>query len=118
MHIFLLRGVLLILITGLIGGNMYGLVAGPNINVLRTDNAYYLKTYEQQTDDNLRSLYPDPAAVREMAPILKKYELNVFSNDHINHNETNGSSNESIVQHPKIDTIIIDMHRSINEANK
>jgi hypothetical protein len=71
---------------------------------LRTDSAYYLKTYEQQTDDNLRNLYPDPAAVREMAPILKKYKLNVFSNDHINPNETNDSLNESSMK--KINSII------------
>jgi hypothetical protein len=103
-RLFLLRSLLLILIIGLIGGNMYGLAAGPYINVLRTDSAYYLKTYEQQTDDNLRNLYPDPAAVREMAPILKKYKLNVFSNDHINPNETNDSLNESSMK--KINSII------------
>lgn len=94
MHLLLLRAILLMLIAGLIVGNTYGLLAGPSNYVYRTDCAYYLETYEHQTDDNLRSLFPDPAAVRNLAPILEKYELNVFSNGHIDINERSGSSYE------------------------
>lgn len=104
-HSGLLCAVLSILIIGLIGGYMYGLVEGPVINVLQTDNAYYLKTYEQQPDDNLRHIY-DPLVVREIAPILKKYELNVFSDNHIYPTETNNSSNKTLSSMRRINNFI------------
>ncbi len=95
LHLFLLGVTLSIVIIGLIGGYIYGLVAGPSINAMHTDNAYYLKTYEQQRDDNLRNLYY-PSKVREMAPILKKYKLNVFYDDHVYPNGTTVSVNETL----------------------
>ena len=106
MHLFLLGAILLILVAGLIGGNMYGLVEGPIINVLQTDNAYYLKTYEQQPDANLKHIY-DPLVVREIAPILKKYKLNVFSNSCIQPNETNDSPNQTLSSMRRINSFLL-----------
>ena len=104
-RLFLLGAILSILITGSIGGYMYGLVEGPVINVLQTDNAYYLKTYEKQPDDNLRHIY-DPLVVREIAPTLKKYKLNVFSYNQIHPNETEISSNKTLSRMRKINSFI------------
>jgi hypothetical protein len=105
-HLFVFGAILSILITGLIGGYMYGLVEGPIINVLQTDNAYYLKTYDQQPDDNLQRIY-FPPVVREIAPIIKKYKLNVFYDDSISPNATNGSPNETISSMRKINNFLL-----------
>jgi hypothetical protein len=59
---------------------MFGLEEGLSFGVSRMEDAYYLKTYKLQADDNLARLYPDPEIVRERAPFLEKYKLNVFSN--------------------------------------
>lgn len=76
----LLKGaVLLILIIGLIIGNINGLMAGLSLGVSKMDQAQYLTTYKSQSDGNLSKLYPNPEVVRERAPILEKYRLNVFS---------------------------------------
>lgn len=105
-HLFLLGALLSILIIGLIGGYTYGLVEGPIINVLQTDNAYYLRTYEQQPDNNLQRIYY-PSVVREIAPIIKKYKVNVFSNDNIYPNATNGSANETLSGMRKINNFLL-----------
>lgn len=42
-------------------------------------NAYYLSTYEIQSDKNLLTLYPDVKLIRDDAAILKKYNMSVFS---------------------------------------
>ncbi|MCX6006917.1 MAG: hypothetical protein NTZ34_06610, partial [Chloroflexi bacterium] len=38
----------------------------------------YLMTYQSQSDENLKSLQPNPEEVKLYAPILMKYRLNVF----------------------------------------
>lgn len=105
-HFLLFGAILSILIIGLIGGYMYGLVEGPIINVLQTDNAYYLKTYEHQPDDNLKRIYY-PSIVREIAPIIKKYKLNVFSDNSVGPNETNGSPNETLSDMRRINNFLL-----------
>lgn len=79
MHRLLVGVILFILILGLMVGYLYGLEEGPSFCVSRMEEAYYLKTYKLQADDNLARLYPIPEVVRERAPILEKYKLNVFS---------------------------------------
>lgn len=40
---------------------------------------YYLKTYEIQSDNTLKLLYPNAKKIRAEAPFLKKYHLSVFA---------------------------------------
>jgi len=50
---------------------------GPHSRTNKQQLAYYLLTYQDQTDENLNKLYP-VHVVRERAPILEEYNLNVF----------------------------------------
>jgi hypothetical protein len=52
---------------------------GKQIRDYRGQAAYYLSTFELQSDDNLKMLYPDPQVVRERAAVLQRYKLNVFA---------------------------------------
>ncbi len=79
LHRLLVGVILFIMISGLMVGYLYGLEEGPTLCVSKMEEAYYLKTYKSQTDDNLARLYPVPEVVRERAPFLEKYKLNVFS---------------------------------------
>jgi hypothetical protein len=45
----------------------------------RVTLAYYLSTFEYQSDQTLSNLFPDPSLVRQEAPILMDRHLNVFS---------------------------------------
>jgi hypothetical protein len=55
------------------------IVDGKSFRDSRNKAAYYLSTFEIQSDDNLKILYGVPQVVRVGAGILKKYGLNVFS---------------------------------------
>jgi len=52
---------------------------GYNMHSERRLAAYYLETYQYQSDENLGKLLPWPDVVREQVPTLIKYKLNVFS---------------------------------------
>jgi hypothetical protein len=104
-YICLFDATLLLLIIGLSGGYLYGLAEGPIINVLQTDNACYLKTYEQQPDENLKHIY-EPSKVREIAPIIDKYKLNVFSNNYVFPNPYR-SNNETLDNMRKINNFLL-----------
>lgn len=52
---------------------------GKSIRAYRNEAAYYLTTFEIQSDNNLALLFKDPQFVREQAEALKKYKLNVFA---------------------------------------
>ncbi len=55
------------------------------------EDAYRLDTYKLQTGDKLTGLYPDPGIVRERAPILERYKLNVFADGCDRINDSNSS---------------------------
>lgn len=89
MHRSMMAIILIILFFGLTSGYMYGLIEGPSFSVSRMDDAYHLKTYRLQPDNNLAGLYPDPKIVRQRAPILERYGLNVFAGGYDNMNSGN-----------------------------
>ena len=89
MHRSMMAIILIILFFGLTSGYMYGLIEGPSFSVSRMDDAYHLKTYRLQPDNNLAGLYPDPKIVRQRAPILERYGLNVFAEGYDNMNSSN-----------------------------
>ncbi|MHC1686271.1 MAG: hypothetical protein AB9879_00880 [Methanothrix sp.] len=100
----LLKGImLLILIVGLIIGNIHGLMAGISLSLSRTDEAHYLATYKMQSDENLSKLYPYPEIVRDRAPILERHNLNVFSEDLKNIGRISGMSDLKVSKIRKLD---------------
>jgi hypothetical protein len=52
---------------------------GRTTRASRAEAAYYVSTFELQSDENLARLYPNAQIVRERAQILQKYKLNIFS---------------------------------------
>jgi len=53
-------------------------IVGPNMRGSRSLEANYLMNYRIQSDARLKLLYPLPEYVRKLAPVLEKYNLNVF----------------------------------------
>jgi len=73
-----------LVVLGVVTSGSHALVEdGKELRVARNAAAYYLSTYQLQSDEKLTRLYPDAQAVRERARILEKYKLNVFSEDRL-----------------------------------
>jgi hypothetical protein len=76
----LLLGALLFLVVGgLFASFSHAIEYGKETRDSYNKAAYFVSTYEFQSDENLRKTLPWPHIVREWAPILEKYNLNVFS---------------------------------------
>jgi hypothetical protein len=87
----MLAVILIISFFGLLSADLYGLEEGPKFSFSRMEDAYRLDTYKLQADDKLVGLYPDPEIVRERAPILEKYKLNIFADSYNSINDSNSS---------------------------
>ena len=70
---------LMIILLSIVNSYYEGIKSGIKTSVSREKLAYILYNYESQNDELLKSLYPNANFVKEYAPILKKYKLNVFS---------------------------------------
>jgi len=70
--------IFILALDGYIFVNIQNMPSAPTVYSERKLAAYYLSTFEIQSDENLMKLYPDPEKVRQYAPILVKYRLNVF----------------------------------------
>lgn len=68
-----------LLIVGLVVTNLYGIRMGESLYVTRSGMKYALQTFEIQPDSVLKTLYPNPAALRERALFLKENRLSAFS---------------------------------------
>jgi len=76
----LLIGFLLSLIVmGMYAPYSSAIELGNKVRDRNNEIAYFVSTYEYQSDENLRKVHPYPEQVRERAPILEKYNLSVFS---------------------------------------
>ena len=69
----------MIVLLSIVNSYYEGIKCGIETIVSRKKLAYILYNYESQNDELLKSLYPNANIVKEYAPILKKYKLNVFS---------------------------------------
>ncbi len=77
------KTVLLGVVVGLIAQGILtsypqGFLAARFWNAQRRANAHYLRTYRQQPDEHLATLFPQVDKVRERAAALEKYRLSVF----------------------------------------
>lgn len=68
-----------LIIIGIISSYLWGIKEGKETRKIRSINKYYLITYNFQSDENLKRLYPNALEVRKRAQILEKYKLNVFA---------------------------------------
>jgi len=74
------HALLAILLIGLIVSADMGWHEGESTRSSREMGAYILKTYNIQSDENIRTyLHPNPALARERAEFLQQNKLNVFS---------------------------------------
>lgn len=78
---FLFGMIVLIFLLGILVGYVNGIHQGVAIEEQRLELTHILKTYNMQTNDNLIRLYPNVELVRQRADILRKYKLNVFSEE-------------------------------------
>jgi len=69
----------LLVLAGIILGMMNGLVQGEKTKEQRLVIRENLISYQTVPDSAFKNLYPDPKVIREWAPVLKKYQLNVFA---------------------------------------
>jgi hypothetical protein len=76
---FLTKAMLCLIILGIAVSYPSAIAAGNAIRTQFNTNAYYLSTFEIQSDENLAKLHSNVKLVRDGAEILKKYKLNVFS---------------------------------------
>jgi len=72
----------IVLLAGILIGLGGGLVTGEKIKEQRLEMREGLISYMTSPDSTLKMLYPDPDVVREWAPVLKKYQLNVFAGNY------------------------------------
>lgn len=70
----------LLIVIGIILGNIQGLNKGYQINIHKNDQANILLNYSHEPDTQLQKLYPDANTIRKLAPILEKARYNVFYN--------------------------------------
>lgn len=77
---FLFGLVLSLMTLGIIASYSHAIMSdGKSVRAHRSQAAYYLSTFEFQSDENLAQLYPNPQVAKERTEILKKYKLNVFA---------------------------------------
>jgi hypothetical protein len=81
---FLLTGLSVIIVMGLITTNTRAIKEGESTEYTRNMAAYFLSNYEVQSDQNLAMLFPYASVVRERVNVLKKYKLNVFYQPFLN----------------------------------
>ncbi len=55
-----------------------GYAAGRYWNAERRASAHYLRTYRQQPDEHIATLFPPVDTVRQRAAMLERHELNIF----------------------------------------
>lgn len=79
LNYFLFGAVAALIFIGIVSQSIDGIKEGAIIKNDRQTMAYYLKTYEIQSDNTLRLLYPDAQKIRTEASFLKKYHLSVFT---------------------------------------
>jgi len=70
---------LMVILLSIVNSYYEGIKIGIKTSIEREKLAYILFNYESQNDELLKSVYPNANFVKEYAPILKKYKLNVFS---------------------------------------
>lgn len=71
-----------LILAGIIIGLGEGWVTGEKIKEQRQEMREELISYPTASDATLKMLYPDPQYVRKWAPVLKKYQLNVFAGNY------------------------------------
>lgn len=69
----------MLLSIAIVSQSINGLNEGVNYKKSHLKEAYYLRTFDIQPDNNLELLCIDAQEVRESAPFLKKYNLTTFS---------------------------------------
>ena len=70
---------------GILTSYPQGFLAARFWNAQRSANAHYLRTYRQQPDEHLATLFPQVDKVRERAATLEKHKLSVFRDaSHVN----------------------------------
>jgi hypothetical protein len=69
----------ILLVIGIILGNIQGINIGYQWKSARTNQANYLLHYQNETDPHLVELYPSADRIRKDAGILEKIKYNVFS---------------------------------------
>jgi len=75
---YMFFGLLLIILAGIILGNLEGINAGKMNHDQREEMAFILLQYPNEPDHKLQLLYPNEEKVRELAPILERIGYNVF----------------------------------------
>lgn len=77
---FLFGFVLSLMTLGIIASYGHAIMSdGKSIRAYRSQAAYYLSTFEFQSDEHLALLFSNHQVVRERAETLRKYKLNVFA---------------------------------------
>lgn len=67
-----------LMVLGIILGNIEGYNKGRTIQYQREETVAILLNYTTESDDQLKKLYPSADVIRNYAPILEKYDYNVF----------------------------------------
>lgn len=80
-YTLLFLATLALIIVGISFDFVDGHKEGQEVKESREQIAYYLETYETQTDQNLMMLHPIPEVIRVEAPFLKKYGLSTFAQE-------------------------------------
>lgn len=115
---YILFGALIaLMLLGTTWQSIEGIDLGENTKQAKMDMAYYLLTYNIQSDEALQTMYPVAQRVRDMAPFLKKYNLSVFSEERPDPNrlnEINGGTSYSI---DAINSHILSKDLNISENN-
>jgi hypothetical protein len=72
-------GLLVLMVIGMVAPYYGGWQAAQASHLAFTFQAYVLKTYTMQSDENLGALFPSPALVKDRARFVEQERLNVFS---------------------------------------
>lgn len=75
---YVFRGFTIIIIVGIILGNIEGLYRGSVIQDQRDEMVQILLNYTNEPNDQLEKLYPDANTVRKYTPILEQFNYNVY----------------------------------------
>lgn len=114
---YIILGVILcLLILGISTFFIIGIENGIKTKQFREEIAYYLETYKIQPDKNLQKLYPapyGPKIIREIAPFLERYKLSVFSENNIDINILEKSSDDMLYHIDIINNKTVRLQESI-----
>jgi hypothetical protein len=76
---YLLMGIILtLLFIGIAIHSTVGIEQGKDLKIERENMVNYLENYKTQSNNNLKTLYPNPDAVRQNASFLESKNLSVF----------------------------------------